>query len=683
MQKDLKEFIKSFLINNSIFLLGFFVLSLLFFNSYDYSKLFIGGDMDFPEISPWVNLTNSDSLWYSYQGFGVDGSLGFGKIVHYILIYVLSLYINNIPTLRMFVVLLLFILPYLSIYILLRYLTKENKFSAIGGIFYVLNIYTTITNYNVNLIHKYSLWLLPLLTLFLIKYFLEEKNKYVLFLGVILFLSGIIFINFSFTATIYIYLLLVAFFMLIINLNYANLTRFVLFVATIFLASSHWLIPSIRSYFFVNNSTLNSFQDFYSYETFDFVNRNITLDNVLKLLGPGIWDYVDVLTFGGYYYKFNSFFNANYINPMLYIPVFIISFLLLDRYLFKNYMLRISLLIFFIFIFLLKTVNPPFGDLFKWTFLNIPGFQMYRDPYIKFGMILILVTTVLITYAIKRFKFLLMPFFLYILLFVYIGFTYGLFRNDDFVNVPKEYFELSEYVNKDKEEFRFIALPQSDSDKIFKKYDFGYFGPGLFNSLIRGGVIDNSFNWYRETNINVLDEILESDNITETLKKFNIKYIVIDSNIENYEGYIEINDADFKSKEFGSLKLYINSASSLRELNVPSKKLIMDTHFLQIIDKPTIVKLNKANDSGWALIDLNNKSVLTKQESSETINVWETKPGNYLLVFIPNIIFIVCLIFSSLYLIALYLILKHNMLDAINIWTARRFNNFIHSSEIC
>ncbi|MDO8659797.1 MAG: hypothetical protein Q7K54_04335 [Candidatus Parcubacteria bacterium] len=126
--------------------------------------------------------------------------------------------------------------------------------------------------------------------------------------------------------------------------------------------------------------------------------------------------------------------------------------------------------------FLAKGANPPFGGIYLWLFESIPGFVMFRDPT-KFYLLIAMSYSILMPlsiYSIYRWlrskqqlriqNFLSYLFLLFI--FSYLIFLVnpaifgrlgGTFKGHE---VPKEYVELKDFLNDQKEYFRTLWVPR-------------------------------------------------------------------------------------------------------------------------------------------------------------------------------------------------------------------------------
>ena len=97
----------------------------------------------------------------------------------------------------------------------------------------------------------------------------------------------------------------------------------------------------------------------------------------------------------------NLFGRVYFLQPeFLLIPVLAFSSLLFTK---KNRTIIFFALLALIGVFFAKGVNDPFGGIFQWMFVHIPGFVMFRDPT-KFYLFTAIGYSVLISMAFSKFK---------------------------------------------------------------------------------------------------------------------------------------------------------------------------------------------------------------------------------------------------------------------------------------
>lgn len=150
------------------------------------------------------------------------------------------------------------------------------------------------------------------------------------------------------------------------------------------------------------------------------------------------------------------------------------SFFLIPLLVFVNLMVnsKVKEIYFFIFvslvsIFLIKGSQEPFGDIYSWLFIKIPGFNMFRDPS-KFYILLCLSYSLLIGFSTQKiisyfpkkargvlFLFL-SAYFIFIIRPVWMGNMLGTFKPQ---KIPQDYLVLKNDISQDNNFSRSIWYP--------------------------------------------------------------------------------------------------------------------------------------------------------------------------------------------------------------------------------
>lgn len=207
-------------------------------------------------------------------------------------------------------------------------------------------------------------------------------------------------------------------------------------------------------------------------------------------------------------------------------------------------------------LFLAKGDNPPFGRLFQLVFVNIPFFQIFRNPFEKFGLLLPLAASPLLAMAVhtllelfnKNFR---SPIYLFIILSIFFTFGYpywsGLVFTSVFppadnynvgykVKVPPYYQEADEWLKSQGNNFRFIGFPLGE-EGITYQWEKGYSGVESGEILFSTpNILFNTTIPYYSLIVERLEELLfrtnEFSRITNVL---NAKYVMLRSDIDYRE----------------------------------------------------------------------------------------------------------------------------------------------------
>lgn len=198
--------------------------------------------------------------------------------------------------------------------------------------------------------------------------------------------------------------------------------------------------------------------------------------------------------------------------------------------------------------FLAKGINEPFGILYQWIFLHVPGFVVFRDPT-KFYVLVALSYSVLIPYSLFKVRvwlntkfdgrnsepasrqggqiqnIILLLFMWYWLLLIrpaWAGELPGTFQPKP---VPEEYVVLKNYLQGQDEFFRTVWIPQ------MQRFGFNSDShPALDSSAVTGSHdLDMSVSWFR------------NDIAHESVKNRNIRYVIVP-----YDAYGELFMSDYE-----------------------------------------------------------------------------------------------------------------------------------------
>lgn len=165
----------------------------------------------------------------------------------------------------------------------------------------------------------------------------------------------------------------------------------------------------------------------------------------------------------------------------------------------KNTYLIIPLLT-FIGWFFIKGANPPFGFIIEGIQSSFPIIsQVFRWQSSKFWPFLAITVPLLATigliYLHNLFKIgskaLIILTVLSMLLFVYPYFKGDLIREKVFVKVPKEYFALAKYLEKNDRFSRIYLAPEANT-LYFRNYSWGFWGSVLLNYMVPNPIIEKA-----------------------------------------------------------------------------------------------------------------------------------------------------------------------------------------------
>lgn len=229
--------------------------------------------------------------------------------------------------------------------------------------------------------------------------------------------------------------------------------------------------------------------------------------------------------------------------------------------LFKNKYFLFSIIVLILGVFLWKSANPPFGDIYLWMYENIPFFNAFREPT-KFYLLLALWYSLSLGYAvwlvknihIKKLISLSVLSVCWLNLLVHYLYNPQLLKTK---NIPLWYEELNRIINEDSFYSRVLWLPRYSN-----RGTYSFIHPLLngINEWAIEKVYKNSrdveiFQWYDF--YKRIKTFFESTMVSEYLKVMNAKYIVLDRNM--IKDYWLMQDPEIFDKYYqllGSLTWY-------------------------------------------------------------------------------------------------------------------------------
>lgn len=173
---------------------------------------------------------------------------------------------------------------------------------------------------------------------------------------------------------------------------------FLLFsLIVLFILMNMFWIPSVGNFALSSGyaSTSNALDVFTVTDyLLDWTSKNTSFLNLLRMLPRVIW----FDSWEGQPY-FPSLIGLNTNPIMIFIgmlfPILAFTSILIS----KNRFVIFFTLLTIISIFLAKGLHEPFGDVYRWMIMNIPGFWIYRAPWEKFGLLQALGYSILIGFT--------------------------------------------------------------------------------------------------------------------------------------------------------------------------------------------------------------------------------------------------------------------------------------------
>lgn len=302
--------------------------------------------------------------------------------------------------------------------------------------------------------------------------------------------------------------------------------------------------------------------------------------------------------------------------------------------------------------FLAKGANPPFGWVYSWLFVHLPGMNMFRDP-LKFYTWVVLSYTVLIPIALTRLYRVLKTknktFFPELLLIIITLFLLNLIKPAIFGKVggtltgrkvPESYLVLANFLENKKEFFRTLWLP--------KKQRFGFYAnnhPAIDSeSFLTDTVCREPFcslktkmpeKWGENCSKNdrcFVKELsyLLNPRSEEVFSQMGVKYLIIP---EDVYGEIFIKERQYDQRQREEVERFLDTISWLKKVFVTQgiavyeTKVLEDRFFLTKKDVNQITDWQMINPTRY-LVSLNINEVPTNLVFSESYDpFWQMKIG--------------------------------------------------------
>lgn len=549
-----------------------------------------GGDTSFPLI-PINEVYRFSHTWDDRIFMGQDNSQTIPSLFPYRMTIAL-LDITRLPLtiIQRIWFMLVFTFSGLSMYYLVSKIIKGRDRRIVGlpaSIFYMINLYVLerfLMGHHILLLVYGTI---PIILALFIDYLENDKKSKKVF--VLIALSSLLcapvgsnppmYLNIVFVIGLYII------FYILVHKNIKQVLKLISNVALLAILLNIWWVVPYFSYFSCSYSYLTEFP-IPSNQQVITASSYSSLPELFRLLGEWIW-YVSHR--GDAYSPFAQYYSSNF---MLIIITFLIPILAFSALVFQKNKYTIFFAILALFgLFFSMGVHPPFGNLYNWMFLNIPGFFIFREPYAKFMSITCLGYSVLIGLStlgllklmykkIKRRREITIL-SLVILVIIISSWPIFLMGIDDFysqrnllpkkivTNIPNYYFESANWINFDKSDCKVFLLPQQYYFNTF----WNYSGQDITERIITKPTIYQSPAWGPYFSVNIYNNIYEiihqnsTKNIRKILNLINIKYILqrndvrydIYDNIDNPLHIYSVLSSQRNihlGKSFGNLDLY-------------------------------------------------------------------------------------------------------------------------------
>lgn len=617
-------------------------------------------------------LPESQFAWMEHPGLGrVTINLTAARPTYEILVFLQRLNVPNflIQALTFWVIL---VIAGLGIYFTVKEFFPQlhNRYVLISVLFYWFNPLSLVNVWNRFLAdYIFFFGLLPIASFIFIRG-LKAKNYIWSFILILIFP----FFGFTFTFIASVFLLWMMFLILsfLFYLTHKELNarlfyiKYFLLTFLFFVLTNSWWIGQLLSQSLYNNvnSSVINFNSSDNLGILDALSRKMgNLSDIFRLI------------------------NASFLvdKPLEWIRIFHSLPFVLIEYLITGLILysiirnikKKSVLIlgglFFISIYLAKGINPPFGEVYKFFFANIPYLQVFRNPFEKAGFILSISASLLVGFSLfslsqqipkKATKLIYFGLLSFIILVWGFPFYTGLVftspepPTDNYkigykVKVPSYYQEADRWLISQGNNFRFIGFPLGD-EGITYSWEKGYTGVELSTALFSTpGILHNTaIPYYHDLIPHIQETLLSQNNFLEIANILNVRFIFIRHDIDYERRKMENPSSIDESLTNNEKKNELKKVATFGKLTFWENLKWQDRTFY--VAKTAVISSNNQQFSDLLPIDVNrgevlidNKDVSLELENSAELSYERINPTKYVVHIKNEAPFI--LVFSELF----------------------------------
>ncbi|PIS14683.1 hypothetical protein COT64_01365 [Candidatus Shapirobacteria bacterium CG09_land_8_20_14_0_10_39_12] len=600
----------NFLKGNFPYLLAICLVGLISFSWFKDDLVISGGDFPF-HFSPKVSFPTFYSVWNYLSSLGSTNIQAMPHLFHQSIYYIFS--ILNIPLWisQRIIFYFLFSSGGIAIFLLVKKVVKpDNLLAFFSALFYMMNPFSLVLVWGIPGIILFAYSGIPLLFYLFIDG-LEKRSKLSIFSFCFF---GFIFSNMygNLGYVVSLWGLLASYFVFNVLTEQKGRTekvRFFLFLILFWvLTNSYWILP-----FIADLKVLSSVAEYInSADILIGGTSKASLNNSFRLMGYAVFyeKFMGVDKFFSYSEEFKT---APIILISSIIPIIVFFFLILKDS-FKNKFYKYFLFVFLISLFIFKGYRSPFGIINLVLIKKFSFMSLFRFPLDKIGPLLVISCTVLMAFSLLRFKEILIKrskfayslflISLFYCFFIILGFPFwkaqvfdlgGKIRPSSLVKVPDYYFELADWLGKQKEEFRILPIPINNIYGLPYDWQYGSGGSDPITFILPKPIVYYDRKLVDLVNICLnkvplaIDE--KDDCLSSSLSLINVKYILVHNDIkETYfnidpkeieliknkltSGYFK--DIEFE-KNFGKVDLYkISDQKFLPRFYFPKELWFLD-----------------------------------------------------------------------------------------------------------
>lgn len=545
----------------SIVLYGFLiVLIVVIFHSWFTFLLISAGDLGFFYKEQIIAYFNPPFMWETFRnlGFGGESFLHHGVYLYNLPLGFLGKYFDYGFIERIIWFYPILIVGVLSPIILGRVLNLfPSKFAPLIAIIFFLNTYFLMIIGGGQLTVVQAYITIPLALALFISVLRKTTLVRILSFGLIFSLL----VSFDFRV-VYLFAVILLIYTLFSILSFTSSLEYVRLIKkyiVIFFSSflitlttqAFWIIPFSTH---ISNPVVSLGSEITSSDAVRYFSF-ATFENSFSLLHP--------------YWPENIFGKVGFMKPeFLLLPIIAFASLFFIRRKEK----QSKYILFFTFLgligaFLAKGANEPFGDVYVWAFLHIPGFIMFRDPT-KWYVLVALSYSILIPFSIWKIYSWLRYFQKVRAVFLIFTIIYLLFLlkptitgevkgNLQTTTVPKEYVDFKNFLISQDDFSRVLWIPTLQRFTFYSNEHPAIPARNFFNAYDEHGVVNK----------------LQKSNVQRRLQEGSVKYVVVPSDTQKE---IFIKDRKYDETQYKKTVEALRKLTWLREVKRFGKIVVFE-----------------------------------------------------------------------------------------------------------
>lgn len=546
------------------------IISLVIILNFKPGYLILGNDNFSPEINPSLTLERSifSPGWRAYRAVGIASDSEQSDIFRTAIFWLLDKAFPSWFISQGYVFFTFFIASVSAAFLSRKVISKLfiGKFQQLsfllGGIFYMASLLTSWIYFSPVHLFVAAYAFMPFV-LWRIFSFIEKKN---INNTIILLIASLLLSTSALTATMFFVCWLVIiifslFFFLIMESIEAKTKTYTVLIGLfiVFGIQSYWVFSFIN----YGRNNAKALQE-------SSINRNITSTTLQTERKNNTW-----LNSLRYYFswmetKENSniftfkyrdwYINSKEAQLISLIPI--IFSIAGTIYLLKKRIISFLILPLMVLIgwFLIKGANPPFGFIYEYfqnTFPTITQVFRWQSskfwPFLAITIPLLSIVGLLSTY--NYFDFKKNPFsqsikktliaivVVAMLVFVYPYFKGDLIRDEAFVKIPKEYYHLANYLEKNNKFSRIYVAPEANT-LYFRNYSWGFWGSVFLNYMIKNPIIEKALIIGSSENEQAFT-VIKNSYYSEDPEVFASALRIYDADLVLFDGYATRGDVGY------------------------------------------------------------------------------------------------------------------------------------------